>query len=171
MNVGLDSPLTPGSTYTMSIRQGGVLGYFEPATSGDSLTSTLDNSGLVDLATNITVTQNTLATPYDFNVTFTYSGDGTDQLSDVFNEFVSALASFGTNWTFVLCVEGTQAGTQAATAGAAISNAASSLSKTASSLFGSPGSLWAIAVIALIVVFLLSGGPSLIRPLVSRATA
>ncbi len=147
--------------YTLSMSAGGVFGTVI-GTNVDSVNSELsaaESAGTIDIAQGCVASQSALYVlnqpPYD--ITFTYTGDGTDSASDVFQQFANVLEGFGFSWDYVTCVAGAAAGTSAAMTGAAVNNAANSLT--------SPGTLWAIALIALVVVFVMSGGPELARGL------
>lgn len=141
-----NAALTPGAQYTLTMEAGAATS----VSSVDAITQELVNSNAVDLATSIQ-TNKQLLSVLAYDVTFTYTGDGTDSGLDVFNEFHSVLSGWFSSWTFVAIAQGTTPGTGSATGGLDLTKLVSS------------SSLWAIAVIALIVVFLLSGGTSVIR--------
>jgi hypothetical protein len=144
MPLATDAPLTNGKSYTMSM-QAGVATI---VASVDQLTTDLENSAAVDLASAIQTNKQFFSVS-TYDVTFTYTGDGTDTVADVFNEFASALDGWFASWKFIACVEGTTPGTGSST-------------KDPPS-FPTASSLWAIVVIGLIVLFFFSGGASLVR--------
>jgi hypothetical protein len=150
-----DSFLSPGTQYTMTI-ECSVLGALENQ-SGESITAQLIGSCNVDLASAISVTT-PLLSPTTYNVTFIYTGDGTDSVADVFQEFASALEDLITNWNYVQCTVGATPGAAGSTLGGASTPCLPSL-QTSSSF------LWAVAAIGLILVFVISGGPELARQL------
>lgn len=124
------------------------------------VTSTLVNSTAVDLATSISVQsyQEVNGTAYD--ITFVYTGDGTDSATDVFQEFASALEGLITNWNYL--------GTSNGAAGVAKCQSVTNQVKcTVASVTPSSTSLVAIAVIALAVIFVASGGIGVARSVAS----
>jgi hypothetical protein len=160
--VGSCAGLTPGQTYTMTLTEGG-LGLLATAaeqaigSAASSVQSSLNGCAGVDIASNISVTQTCFGLS-NFQITFQYSGDGTDSATDVFNEFANALESLGTSWSYVGTVTGGPTNCALGNAQAATVSAAKAVAKTACNIANSPSSLWAIAIIGIIAVFVLSGG-------------
>jgi hypothetical protein len=145
-----NAALVTGRQYTLSMSVSG-LGILENQ-SVDSITQQLEQSGQVDLATAIQ-TNSSLLHPLTYDVTFTYSGDGTDAAMDVFQEFTNALNGPISTWNFISVASGAAAGT----------GTAGELPPGAASLLPGASSLWAIALIAIVAVFFFSGGSSLLR--------
>lgn len=156
MTIDPNANLAPGQQYTLSVLEGGVLGDIV-GQSIDSVSAALNNSSAVDVATGISVSQSVLSI-FTFDITFTYSGDGTDTPQDVFQEFAAALEATGYNWNYVTCTAGMQAGSAGATAVKTVAGAIQSVTPSSSSL-------WAVALIALLAIFVFSGGPELMRGL------
>jgi hypothetical protein len=151
--------LTPGAQYTLSMSEGGLVGTVI-GTNVDKVNSDLSaglDSGAIDIAANAVASQSVLYAlsqpPYD--ITFTYTGDGSDSATDVFNQFASVLAGFAFSWTYVICVGGTAAGSSAAQTQATLASAASALT--------SPSFLWPIVILAVIFLFFYSGGASILK--------
>jgi hypothetical protein len=146
-----NASLTMGTQYTLSMSVSGVVGVLANQ-SVDSITQQLEQSAAVDLATGIQ-TNSPLLHPSTYNVTFTYSGDGTDSAIDVFSEFANALNGFDKTWDFIAIASGAAPGT---------GGAGTVPPGTLPALPGA-SSLWAIALIVIVAVFFFSGGASLVR--------
>jgi hypothetical protein len=94
---------------------------------------------------------------WNFDVTFTYTGDGSDVVANLFAQIVDRLDTWYGTWNYVAAYHG---GTGAAT-GTKITPSIPALSTSG---------LWAIAIIAIVLVFVLSGGIGLARG-VTKAVA
>ena len=139
-----DTRLTNGQTYTMSL----TAGFLSAGVPVDQVTATLVNSPVVDIAEGIQTNQDfwSLKT---YNVTFTYTGDGTDTVSDVFNEFANALDVGLSSFDFLACTTGTVPGT-----GSGAANPPT---------LPTTGALWAYVAIGVLLIFVASGGIGVVR--------
>lgn len=152
--------------YTMTVNQtAGLLAPLVIPPSALDVTATLENSPAVDLATSIVVNSYQQMNGLAYDVTFTYTGDGTDSGADVFNEFADALDGLITNWNLISMSTG--AAGLAATSG--ISGQASAAVAAVQNALPGSSSLWAIAVIAVLAIFVLSGGVGVARSVSSAA--
>lgn len=152
--VDLSTFLSPGTVYTMSF-SASILSYI----SGSAFdTAAMDGA----LATISGISQAQAWQPNHFssqvNVTFTYTGDGSDVVANLYQTIVQALED-STSGTFdyvgtVINPGGEVPGTQPNALGSQpIKVPALDLSS----------SLWAIALIGLLVVFVYSGGATATR--------
>lgn len=158
--------LIPGQQYTLSMSESGIVGTLI-GTNLDKVNSDLaagENSGMIDIAANLVASQSSIyvATQPPYDVTFTYTGDGTDNPTDVFNQFAAVLNGFGFSWNYVICVGGSAAGSSAAQTQAQVVSAATTLAGAAQAI-ASPSFLWPIVILAVIGVFLFSGGAPMLR--------
>jgi hypothetical protein len=158
--------LAPGQQYTLSMAEAGIVGTVI-GTNVDKVNADLsagEDSGAIDIAAGAVASQSMLYAfsqpPYD--ITFTYTGDGSDSPMDVFQQFANVLNGFGFSWNFVICVGGTAAGTAAAQTQAQIGSAVSAV-ENAASLAASPSFLWPVVILVLVAVFVFSGGASILR--------
>lgn len=154
MIANIEDFLNRGQVYTMSLLEGGIFG--DVVGQGiDSATSALQT---VSGVSGLKVSQSFLSI-YTFDITFTYTGDGADTVAAMYQNFADALGHWGYTWDYVTTVTGTQSGSAGGDATQTIKDAITSVTP-------STGSLWAIAVIGLLAVFLLSGGAAATRRLV-----
>lgn len=166
MTIDPNAGLTPGQQYTLSMQESGIVGTVI-GTTLDKVNSDLaagENSGAIDIAANVVASQSVLYVltqpPYD--VTFIYTGDGTDTATDVFNQLANCLNGFAFSWTYVICVGGTAAGSSAAQTQAQVGKAVDTIGNIASTV-SSPSVLWPIVILAVIGIFIYSGGPSILK--------
>jgi hypothetical protein len=169
--VNLNDFLVRGTAYTMSLKEGGVLGDIV-GTSIDTATAALQ--GVANVS-NIRVSQ-AWTSFFVFDISFTYTGDGSDVAAGIYQAFADALSGMGYSWDYITTTGPDSSSNQgiAPEAGSgdvvqlagiqnAIGDAASSLTK----FVPSGSSLWAIAAIGLLAVFLLSGGAPAVRRMVA----
>lgn len=173
--VALDDQMVPGATYTFQFK---CANYFCLSDASDRFRNEIVTYGPV-YAASVQVTSPFTTNLYD--VQFTYDSDGSDVVSDVSNELITAAQQGGDSFTFVGAIMATAAEvtvgvTQAAGAiGTGISNIGSGIGKTVGNTVGGiVGGLTSNAgfdailiVIALVVIgyfLLISGaGPALAR--------
>lgn len=158
--------LAPGQQYTLSMAESGVVGTIV-GTNLDKVNADLsagEDSGAIDIAAGAVASQSILyaVTQPPYDVTFTYTGDGTDSPMDVFQEFANVLNGFAFSWEYVICVGGTAAGTAAAQTQAQISAVAQTAVNAAKAVTN-PSFLWPIVILAVIALFIFSGGVSVLR--------
>lgn len=160
-SLDLSQFLTPGQQYTITVEPGGVMSYLEHPDLG-SLTAALQGLNFMS-APGLTVTTPVQLGGTDFyNVTFEYSGDGSDVVAGLYQEIADAFAAATSvsTWNFV--------GANQGAGGVAQQNQSGSLGlPSISSLVPSSGSLWAIVAILVIAAFLFSGGSSALRRVIS----
>jgi hypothetical protein len=155
MPLDLSEFLMPGKTYTITVTPGGVVSYLEHPDVG-ALTAALQGLNFMDAP------QLAVATPVQvggtdyYNVTFTYSGDGSDVVAGLYQEISDAFsgATAVTVWNFVGASEGGAGVPQQDQTGKLPS---------LPSVIPASGSLWAIVVILLIAAFMFSGGSSFLK--------
>jgi hypothetical protein len=152
----ISSFLQQGSQYTFSLTPSGLISNFYRPSSDDVLTALQGVPGLDALAVVVQPASFFSLGADQFNVTFVYSGDGSDTVASMAGQLIDALSGLSTSFSFVSAYGG-PAGAPADTSG--LTQAANSLSN----VVPSTGSLWAIALIGLIVIFLLSGGAQIVR--------
>jgi hypothetical protein len=156
--------LTPGAQYTLSMNEsGGILAALVVPPSALTVQQELVDDCSIDIATSISVQsfQETNGTGYD--VTFIYSGDGTDSANDVFQEFANSLSGIITSWNYLGIVVGATGFAAANSVTTQVSTAASNAAAAINPLIPSSSSLWAIAIIAIVAVFVFSGGIGVVR--------
>jgi len=122
--------------------------------SGETLTDVTSQTQTIPYLSGVYAHSSSLLSGNEFDVTFTYNGDGSDTMAYAVQSILDATSGFlGNNLNFLGAyvgdtgVEGNQ--------------------PPPPNILPSSSSLWAIAVIGILVVFVLAGGPSVAR----RATA
>jgi len=151
--VNVADSMSPGQQYTFSLQPSGIVAaVYRPSTT-DLLTTMQDNPILGNVSVAISK-----ASFFSFGndillVTFIYRGDGSDQVSDVFqsmlDDFSASSLSDLESLSFIAAIPGPKGIGTEETPG---------LPKLPDT-----SSLWAIALIGLLAVFLLSGGASVVR--------
>lgn len=169
----LDDNLIPGQTYTFTFQQNN---YFLPA-SQSGIMGDLDAQA-PDFVTNYIVG---FAPQIGHDelvvITFTYGGDGSDVVNDVAQALIAAaLAGSSDKLSFVQAEPGgtssvgrTGAPTPGSPGGTTPTapNATCSIDNL-SACVPSSSALWAVAVIAVLFVFVISGGPGISRSLTAQ---
>lgn len=158
-SLDLSQFLTPGQQYTITVTPGGFVSYLEHPDVG-SLTAALQGLNYMN-APGLTVSTPAQIGGTDYyNVTFEYSGDGSDVVAGLYQQIADAFAAATSvsTWNFV--------GANQGAGGVAQQNQSGSL-PSISSLVPSSGSLWAIVAILVIAAFLFSGGSSALRRVIS----
>lgn len=146
----LSSFLTPGQQYTITVEPGGLMSYVEHPDVG-ALTAALQGLNFMDAPSLAVTTPVQIGGTDYYNVSFTYSGDGSDIVAGLYQEISDAFsaATAVSSWGFVGANQG----------GAGVGQQDQSGSLNLSSLVPSSGSLWAIVVILIIGVFLFLEAP------------
>ncbi len=151
-NLSVTDFLIPNQVYTFSIQPSGVLAYAYRPSATDLLSAFQNNPLLGSVSVNVSPASWASVSPDIFLVTFTYMGDGQDQVSDIFQSMLDDLSSLSISsvesMSFVAAVTGTQGVGSETTPGVPQLDSSS---------------LWAVAVIVLLAVFVLSGGASATR--------
>lgn len=159
--VDLSQFLTPGQTLTLSFKQSGL----NPIRAGVAdVTSALQYLALPIKNPSVVLVGGVFglfANQYD--ITFQYSGDGSDVLANLQVPIQDALNNLETLASFDFL--GANAG-----AGGVAPNSTPGTSPGLPALIPSTSGLWAIAIIVLLVVFVMSGGAGVVRG-VARAAA
>lgn len=159
--IDLATFLTKGQQYTFSLQPSGAVSYVYRPSLAD-VTAAIDGLPGVDSLAVAVQPANFFSISGDqFNVTFDYSGDGSDTVASIEGAMLDALSDLSTGFTFIAAYVGAS-GTPADTSGVS-----ETLHAAVKSVVPSTSSLWAIALIGLIVIFFLSGGATVLR----RATA
>lgn len=149
--------LQPGVQYTFSFKPSGALSVvYRPSLS--DVTAVIDGVGGVDALAVVVQPASFFSIGSDqFNVTFTYNGDGSDTVESMTSDMLDALSSLSTAFQFIAAYQG-GSGTPADTSGVS-----EDIHAAAAAVIPSTGSLWAIALIAIVVLFFFSGGASVVR--------
>lgn len=139
----LDTSLNPGGRYTITIN--------EPTlASGTSVQDVLSRLQGSDGMSQIALTK----VGWNWDVIFTYTGDGSDIVADIFQSIADRLNAWYGSWDYV--------GAYASATGAADSHSSVDLFST--------GWLWALVALVILIVFIASGGIGVART-VTRAAA
>lgn len=166
--IDLSAFLTKGQQYTFSLQPSGAVSYVYRPSLAD-VTAAIDGlPGVDSLAVAVQPASFFSISGDQFNVSFDYSGDGSDTVASMQGAMLDALSDLATGFMFIAAYGG-GSGTPADTSGISedLQGAADALKNTAGSLLPSTSAIWAIAILALVVVFFLSGGATVLK----RATA
>jgi hypothetical protein len=157
--LGQSDFMVRGSQYTFSFTPSGMVAAVYRPSVGD-ITGAINMDPLISgmSVSDIPASFWSLAND-QIDITFTYAGDGTDQVSDMANALMDDLSNLSTNFSF-LGAYGGRAGTAPDVTGIDTTLAAT---KKAAALLPSTTGLVAIAVIVLLGVFVLSGGAGATR--------
>lgn len=160
-SLDLSEFLAPGQVYTITVSPGGVVSYLEHPDVG-ALTAALQGLNFMDAPGLAVTTPVQLGGTDYYNVTFSYSGDGSDVVAGLYQEIADAFAGATavSVWNFVGANQGA-GGVQQQDQSGNVSL------PSVSSLLGSSGSLWAIVAILIIAAFLFSGGSGALRRVIS----
>jgi len=143
--LNVDTSLNPGGRYTITIN--------EPTlASGTSVQDVLSKLQGSDSMGQVALTK----VGWNWDVTFTYEGDGSDTVSDVFQEIATRLDAWYGSWDYV--------GAYASATGAADAHTRLNIPLPSS------GWLWALVALVILIVFIASGGIGVART-VTRAAA
>jgi len=153
-NLNLGDQLHPGQTYTFRFAPRG----FNPFVTGIDITQDLQ---AIDYLSGVSAQGS--AGLVDVYVQFAYEGDGTDTVDYVASDIMTAVANAHTLYT--LEFQNATIGTQTQAQGALASLGASAAGGAASALTPSTTTLVLIVAGLVLVVFLVSGGPSIARSL------
>lgn len=148
--------LAKGQQYTFSFEPSGAVAVVYRPSLADVTAALQGLPGIDALAVAVQSASFFSLSGDQFNVTFNYAGDGSDTVASMQGAMLDQLNTLATSFSF-LAAYGGSSGTPADQAGIA----ANLLS--AGSLLPSTGSLWAYVVLALIVLFFMSGGVSVLR--------
>lgn len=156
--------LAQGGLYTFTLTPAGIVSsVYRPSL--DDVTAAIQGvPGVDSLAVTVQPANFFSISPDQFNLSFVYHGDGADTVASMAGQLIDALSGLATSFSFVGAYGG-PAGAPADTSGISenLQAAADTVKQSVSSVLPGTGSLWAIAVIGLIVVFLLSGGAQIVR--------
>src|SRR5271157_849573 len=141
----INSFLTPGTQYTMSFSMS-TLAYVTNAFDNGPLLAALQGmSGVSSVSVNFPT-----MTKEQVDVTFIYSGDGSDVAANLAGAIIQAFDSATSgSYDYIGTVSG--------------ATAPGFKPLDVSALVRSSSGLWALAVIAIVAVFLFSGGAGLVR--------
>lgn len=138
--------LSPGGRYTITVN--------EPTlATGTNIDTILGSLQGISTMSHVVLARN----GWDFDVTFTYTGDGTDVVANLFQQIADRLDSWYGSWSYVGAYRG------------AVGAGTGTKTNISIPAFSSSG-LWAIAIIVLLIVFVMSGGAGLARG-VARAAS
>lgn len=160
-----DDNMVPGQTYTFQFKNSNLIESF----STDTVTQDIANNA-PSFISNVQVTSPSLTSLY--NCQFTYSGDGTDVISDVANELIAAVQTGSSDsMTFIGAVADTAssitislssaAQSVSDTVGNAVNNAVQGVAKStaqAAQTILSPIEMLLIVAVGLVVLVIFTSG-------------
>lgn len=156
MDAQLSDFMVKGQQYTFSFQPSGIVAsVYRP--SSDSVLSALQFDPLLSQVSVAVQPASFWSVDNDqFNITFIYAGAGDDQVSDMVSSILDDLSNQTTSFNFVSAYTG---------ATGAPADVANTGGIDINSIIPSTSGIWAIAIIVLLGVFVVSGGPSVARSL------
>jgi hypothetical protein len=151
-NVNITDHLQPGQSYTFKFSPTGI----NPFVTGIDITQDLQT---VDYISNVSAQGS--AGFVDVYVQFTYQGDGTDTVDGVAYDIANAVSA--NHFSYSLTFQNGTTGSQTQGQGAVAGLGASAPGAAISAALPSTTTLVLVVIGIALVVFVLSGGPSLIR--------
>lgn len=163
-SIDVSSFLTKGQQYTFSFLPAGAVSIvYRPSL--DDVTAVLQGvAGIDALAVAVQPASFFSVSGDQFNVTFTYAGDGSDTVASMQGSLLDQLNTLATSFSFVAAY-GSAAGAPADTSGVTenLQAAADALKNSVGSILPSTGWIWGIAVILVLALFVYSGGATAVR--------